>query len=112
LPTAAHALPEDAVEALRAFCDGSPGVATGYVCAIERKRAGEQPSRGLSFCVKLTTLVGAPGDSGEANRLLAQRLARSHPELMQQVGCGVLADRAVPAWEQHALRVFARKTPG
>jgi hypothetical protein len=82
------------------------------VCAIERRREGEQPTRGLSFCVKLTTPVGAPSDSSEATRLLAQRLARSHPELMKQVGCGVLADRAVPAWEQYALRVFARQTPG
>ena len=29
-------------------------------------------------------------------------------ELMRELGCGVLADRAVPAWQEHALRVFGR----
>jgi hypothetical protein len=67
-----------------------------------------EPARALRFCVQLASPVDTPDDSRAVLGAIAPRLAESHPELMRELGCGVLADRAVPVWRQHALRVFTR----
>ena len=106
LRTAPDVVPVEYVDSLRAFCREAETVEAGYVCAVERWREGAEPETALRFCMKLTTPVDSPGDSREQSRELAIRLHELHPELMHDLHCGVLADRAVPAWERYALRVF------
>jgi hypothetical protein len=108
LPTPANALDAVSLAALRMFCEQSHEVEVAYICASKRERDGEEPVQGLRFSVRLTTPVDQPCDSRDASHALAKRLAQSQPELMQQLGCGVLADRAVPAWDKNGLRVFSR----
>jgi hypothetical protein len=58
--------------------------------------------------VQLTSPVDTPDDSRAALRAIATRLGELHRKLIHELGCGVLAERAVPAWHAHALRVYAR----
>ena len=70
---------------------------------------GREPSwKGLPFCVQSGSAVNSPDDSRDKLMAIAVKLGASHPELVRQVGCGVLADRAVPAWQVLALVVFER----
>lgn len=85
-----------------------PEIEAAYICAVENVYDGAEPVQALRFCVQLTRPVDSPADSRAILSAIAQRLAESHPELMRELGCGVLADRAVPAWHAHALRVYAR----
>jgi hypothetical protein len=107
LTTSSDVVPDECVERLRAFCDAEEAVETAYICAVERQR-DEAAWKALSFAVKLTSPVDGPDDSRAASLGLATRLKGLHPELMRELGFGVLADRAVPAWETFALRIFAR----
>jgi hypothetical protein len=108
LQTEPESVSHETVETLRSFCAESPEVEAGYICAVEVEREGKDPERKRRFCVKLSVPIVKAGDGGDAPRLLAQQLAESHPELMKELGCGVLADGAVPAWEKHAFRIFSR----
>jgi len=95
------------VDALRAFCATVPEIETGYVCAVEQVSEGDEAVQRLSFCVELVSSVDT-ADSRDAVMAIAVKLGDSHPELMRELGCGVLANRAVPAWQELALCVFAR----
>ena len=108
LPTPAGSVPAEYAETLRAFCATVPEIEAAYVCAVENVHDGAEPAQALSFSVQLTSPVDTAADSHTVLGAIAPRLAESHPELMRELGCGVLADRAVPAWRQHALRVFTR----
>ena len=108
LPTSPDDVPAEIVEALRSFCADSPEVEAGFVCAASIEREGEEPKRRLSFCAKLTWRVDTPEDSRETSCVLAERLAAAHPELMREVGCGVMADRALAVWRQNGIEVFRR----
>jgi hypothetical protein len=108
LPKPANALDADALIALQTFCRESPEVAAAYVGVTEREYEGKQPEQVLRLKVRLTWPVDLPGDSRDASLALAHRLAHSQPELMRQLGWGVLADRAVPTWDKNALHVFSR----
>ena len=106
LPTSPDVVPDEYVDSLRSFCEEAETVAAGYVCAVERLREGAEPETALRFCMKLTTPVDSPGDSPDQARALAMRLHELHPELMRELGSGVMADRAVRAWEKYGLRVI------
>ncbi len=108
LPTPPELVPSSYVDALRAFCATVPEIETGYVCAVERTSDGAEPVQRLSFCVKLVSSVDTPDDSRDASMAIAVKLGDSYPELVRELSCGVLADRAVPAWQELALCVFAR----
>ena len=90
------------------FCATIPAIETGYVCAAEIVREDAEPVQRLSFCVKLASPIDSADDSRDELMAIASKLGSSHPELMRDVGCGVLADRAVPAWRELALVVFER----
>jgi hypothetical protein len=52
--------------------------------------------------------VSEPHDSRETAEALFARLSQSQPDLARRLGFGVMADRAVAAWEANALRVYPR----
>jgi hypothetical protein len=93
---------------LRAFCEGDEDVEAGYVCSVEQSK-DDSTWNALRFEVKLRFPVDAPGDSRDVSPKLAKQFHERHPELMGEVGLRVLADRAVPAWDKNALRLFARR---
>jgi hypothetical protein len=108
LPTPAGSVPAEYAETLRAFCATVPEIEAAYVCAVENVYDGAEPVQALRFCAQITSPVDTAADSQAVLAAIAPRLAEAHPELMRELGCGVLADRAVPAWQEHALRVYAR----
>ena len=108
LPTPAGSVPAEYAETLRVFCATVPEIEAAYVCAVENVYDGAEPAQALSFCVQLTQPVDTAADSRATLSAIAPMLAELHPALMRELGCGVLADRAVPAWQEHALRVYAR----
>jgi hypothetical protein len=108
LPTEASAIDAATAEAIGAFCEESPEVEAAYVCFTERTREGAEPERVLRLSVKLLSPVDTPEDTRTLSQQLVQPLSRGHPELMRRLGYGVLADRAVPAWERYGVKVFSR----
>jgi hypothetical protein len=108
LPTPPELVPSGYADTLRVFCATIPEIETGYVCAVEQASEDAEPVQRLSFCVELAAPVDTVDDSRDVTMAIAVKLGDSHPELMRELGCGVLADRAVPAWQELALCVFAR----
>ena len=108
LPTDATAVDAATIAAIRAFCEESPEIDAAYVCSAERERAGAAPERVVQLAVKLSSPVSEPEDARAQSRQLAHRLSHDYPELMRRLGYSVLADRAVPAWEHYAVKVFSR----
>lgn len=108
LPTYAESVDAAAAEATQAFCQASPEIEAAYVCLTERTRAGAEPERAFRLSVKLVSPVSASEDTRAASVQLVQRLSQTYPELMRRFGYGVLADRAVPAWERYGVKVFSR----
>jgi hypothetical protein len=109
LDTAPNDVPTDYAVALGRFCSVTPGVERGYICAVRIEREGVDPEDVLKFSMKLETPVSEPEDSREAALSVLKALSRSEPQLLRELGgVGVLADRAVPAWEARAVRVWPR----
>ena len=108
LPTPAAGVPAEYAETLRVFCATVPEIEAAYICAVEQVYDGAEPVQALRFCAQITSPADSPADSRAILSAIAPKLAEAHPELMRELGCGVLADRAVPAWHAHALRVYAR----
>jgi len=108
LKTAADAVSAERLDDLRAFCEGDEDVAAGYVCSVEQSK-DDSTWNVLRFAVKLLFPVDAPGDSRDVSQKFAKQFHERHQELMGEVGLRVLADRAVPAWDKNALRLFARR---
>jgi hypothetical protein len=79
-----------------------------YVCSVERTREGEEPERALRLSVKLVTPVDGSDDGHTQQIQLFERFALAHPDLARRFGFGVLADRAVPAFERYGLTVYRR----
>lgn len=101
-------MPAEYVDALARFCADAVGVERGYICAVGVDRDGAESERRLTFCVKLDAPVSEPQDSREAALGLLTRLSQSEPDLVRELGFGVMADRAVAAWEAKAIRVYPR----
>ena len=108
LPTNEDAADRDVADAISRFCASSPEIEAAYVCSTERQREGEDPVTALRLAFKLCKPVDRSADSRQSHHLLLERLMRSEAGLAERLGCGVLADRAVPAWEKHGVRIFAR----
>ncbi len=106
LTTSAEDVPAQYVAALARFCAGAVDVERGYVCAVTIERGDGESMRRLKFCVKLVAPVSEPHDSRDTAATLFARLAQSQPDLTRRLGFGVMADRAVAAWEANALRVY------
>jgi hypothetical protein len=75
------------------------------VCAVLVEREGAEPEQRLGFCVKLHSPVSEPEDSREAVRRLSSEFWKAHPETARAVGYGVMADRALLAWERNGVCV-------
>jgi hypothetical protein len=108
LTTSPEDVPAEYVAALARFCAGAVDVERGYVCAVKIERADGESMQRLTFCVKLVAPVSEPHDSRETAEALFARLSQSQPDLARRLGFGVMADRAVAAWEANALRVYPR----
>jgi hypothetical protein len=106
LPTPPDIVPVHYVAALRSFCAAIAEIEAAYVCAVEIDREGAEPDRALRFSVKLVSPVDTRDDSRAELFAIAMSFGESHPELMRELGCSMLADRAVPAYEQFGLRVY------
>lgn len=112
LPTEADAVDAATVDAIRLFCEATSEIEAAYVCSVVRTREGEDPERALRLSVKLVTSVDGPDDSHRSSFRLLEQFAGSCPDVMRQLGFGVLADRGVPAFERHGLKVFDRSSNG
>jgi hypothetical protein len=106
LTTSVEDVPAEYVAALARFCADAVDVECGYVGAVSIERDDGESMRRLRFCVKLVTPVSEPHDSREAATALLARLSQSQPGLVRELGFGVMADRAVAAWDANALRVY------
>jgi hypothetical protein len=95
--------------ALGEFCAFAPEVEAAYLCRVELTFPGGTQAERLSFTVRLSTPVNKPGDGSAELITLANRFVAEHPDLAGTLGIGALADRAVPAWEKNAVRVFVRE---
>ena len=95
-------------DALSGFCATSPEIDTAYVCRVERIWPDARTDQRLSFIVKLTQPIREPDDAQSEQRAVCDRFIRQHPELARELGVGVLADRAVPAWDKNAQKVYER----
>lgn len=101
--------PEDVAKVraeLRAFCSGVPEVDAAYVCRVERVWPGREPRQSLQFIVKLAQPIAGPDDARSQTRAVCDRFIREHPDLARELGVGVLADRAVHAWDKNAQKVY------
>jgi hypothetical protein len=106
--TQAGEVSDDALDGLRRFCEASPEIEAGYVCAATQSNHSGEGTRRLKFCVKIAAPVYEPGDGGDVPRDLFQRFAEATPDLARSFGFGVLADRAVAAYEKNGIRIFSR----
>lgn len=111
LPTTPDDVPPDVRDELGAFCADAPEVEAGYVCRVERVRPGREPQESLSFIVKLARPISVPEDARSETRAVCDRFIRQHPGLARQLGVGVLADRAGPAWEKNGQKIYTRPGP-
>jgi hypothetical protein len=94
------------------FCASGREVEAAYLGRVEMIFPdGERAERWL-FMVRLAIPVKKPGDGRDELMTLANRFVAEHPDLVGTLGIGALADRAVPAWEQNAVRVFLREDDG
>ena len=109
LPTTPDDVPPDVRDELGAFCAESPEVEAGYVCRVERVWPGREPQESLSFILKLARPISVPEDARPETRAVCDRFIRQHPNLARQLGVGVLADRAIPAWEKNGQKVYSRQ---
>jgi hypothetical protein len=94
------------VDVLARFCAEAVNVERGYICAVSVERAGAEPERRLKFCVKLATPVREAQDSRAASLNLLTRLSELERHAVNELGFGVMADRALAAWEANALRIY------
>ena len=106
--TRADEVSDDDVDALRSFCEGSPEVVAGYVCAALQSDDAGETIRRLKFCVKLTVPVYERGDGDDVARDLFQRFVETAPDLARSFGFGVLADRGVAAYATNGISIFSR----
>ncbi len=106
LPTAPEDVSPSVHETLSLFCADAPEVEAAYVCRVERVWPDREPEQALSFAIKLTTPIREPGDAQPEQRFLSDRFIRQNPDLARELGVGVLADRAVPAWEKNAQKIY------
>ena len=105
LPTAPSDVPAELASALAQFCADVGEVERGYVCAVMVEGSGREPERELQFCVKVRTAVTNPDEAQATSLNLLERLL-DLPGVLNEVSFGVLADRAVPAWESKALLIY------
>lgn len=108
MATQADEISDEAVDALRRFCERSPEIEAGYVCAAVQSDDAGQTVRRLKFCVKITLPVYERGDGGDVSRDLFQRFVKATPDLARSFGFGVMADRAVAAHEKNGINIFSR----
>ena len=111
LPTELGEVPADVRDELSAFCADAPEIEAAYVCRVERIRPGHKPDQRLQFMIKLAQPIREPDDAQPEKRALSHRFIRQHPDLARQLGIGYLADRAVPAWDKNAQKIYVRQKP-
>ena len=58
------------------------------------------------FIVKLAQPIAGPDDARSETRAVCDRFIREHSDLARELGVGVLADRAVLAWDKNAQKVY------
>jgi hypothetical protein len=109
LPTTEADIPPNVFASLGSFCATCPEVDRGYVCRVERLAAGVDPLERLAFAIKVVTPVDAPSDGVVESRNVLERFSRENRDLAEEVGLTLLADRAVPVWENQAVRIFVRE---
>lgn len=107
LATAPEDVSPSVRETLSVFCAAAPEVEAAYVCRVERVWPDRKPEQTLSFAMKLTTPIREPGDAQPEKDAIRHRLIRQHPDLARELGIGVLADRAVPAWQKNAQKIYS-----
>jgi hypothetical protein len=90
------------------FCASGPEVEAAYLGRVEMMFPGGERAERWLFMVRLATPVNEPGDGRAEMMALSRRFVAEHPDLAGTLGIGALADRAVPAWEKNAVRVFVR----
>ena len=76
------------------------------MCRVERVWPDATTEQRLSFMVKLTKPVSRPGDGHPESDAVVTRFIDQRPDLAAALGVGVLADRAVPAWDKNAQKVY------
>jgi hypothetical protein len=106
LPTPAGSVDVETAAALHAFCATMPQIAAAYVCAVEIIYESGELERRLRFSVQLAGPVVTSDETHAVLRRLAPRFGSEHPHLMRELGCGVLGDAAIAAWQENALRVY------
>jgi hypothetical protein len=106
LPTPGGAVPVETVEALRAFCAGIPEIEAAYVCAVEHIYETGEVVQALRFSMQLKGPVVTSDDSRALLLEVAPRFGSEHPDLMRELGCGVLGDAAIAVWQENALRIY------
>ena len=111
LPTTPDDVPPDVRNELGAFCADAPEVEAAYLCRVELIWPGREPEQRLQFSLKLAQPVRERHDAQPETRALFHRFIRQHPDLARQFGVGVLADRAVTAWQKNAQNVYTREGP-
>lgn len=111
LPTTPDDVPPDVRDELGAFCADAPEVEAAYVCRVELTWPDREPEQRLQFSVKLAQPVRERDDAQPEQRALFHRFIRQHPDLARQLGVGVLADRAGPAWEKNGQKIYTRPGP-
>jgi hypothetical protein len=112
MPTEPEAVDAAIIDAVRAFCEESPEIEAAYVCAAEREREGEDSEHVLRLSVKLVAPVDG-SDAGREQRFkkqlpLIERFAHAHPDVMRELGFGVLTDAGVPAFERNGVTLYRR----
>jgi hypothetical protein len=105
LPTARADVPAELANALAQLCADVGEVERGYVCAVMVEESGRETARELQFCVKVRAAVTEADDAQATLFKLFDRLP-DLPVVLNEVGFGVLADRAVSAWEAKALLIY------
>jgi hypothetical protein len=94
---------------------GDPGVLRGLTRSRSRLRLRDRtntrgsPTRASPPPLREPPFSSRhPDDTRTPSLELVQRFSRTNSKLMRHLGSGVLADRAVPAWERYGVRVFNR----
>lgn len=88
------------------FCASVPELEAAYICAVEHTYDTGEVVQALRFSMQLKSPVVTSDDSRALLLEVAPRLGAEHPELMRELGCGVLADAAIAVWQENALRVY------
>ena len=95
---------------LGAFCASAPEIEAAYLGRVEMTFPDCERTERWSFMVRLSIPVNKRGDGRAELMTLANRFVATHPDLAGTLGIGALADRAAPAWERNAVRVFVRES--